>query len=216
MLKIFIGFLFEFIDFNIYGFDIAADFIGHILVYLGLNEYPDIASFQKAKPYTIVLLIKSLIFTILGIFIKADNSVFMIVSAVLAIAFAVVTLCQLYHFAKGMGELEEKTGLDLSYQKLFSLWNKRKYAEILLAVLGVATSVFALNNVTADNLSTHVTEPLTMLIFSVITIIAGILAIMMLVIDIKQLVCVYKAKEALDTYQPEEAVRQDYEQPTEE
>lgn len=214
MLKIFIGFLFVFIDFTVSGFDIAADFIGFILIYLGLNEYPDIVSFRKAKPYTIVLLIKSLVFTILGIFIKEENSAFIIISAILAIAFTIVMLCQLYHFVKGMGELEEKTGLDLNYQKLFSLWNKRKYAEILLAVLGIATSVFTIRNVTPDNLLSHVTDPLTILVFCVITVIAGILAIMLLVIEIKQLICIYKAKQALDTYRPEEAVMQDYEQPT--
>ncbi len=215
MLKIFIGFLFVFIDFTVSGFDIAADFIGHILVYLGLNEYPDIASFQKAKPYTIVLLIKSLIFTILGIFIKADNSVFMIVSAVLAIAFAVVTLCQLYHFTKGVGELEEKTGLDLNYQKLFNLWNKRKFVEILDAVFIVITSVFAILNLTPDKINSYDTALIT-LVSAVISIISAVFVIMLLVIEIKQLIYIYKAKQALDTYQPEEAVLQDYEQPTEE
>ena len=215
MLKIFIGFLFVFIDFNIYGFDIAADFIGHILVYLGLNEYPDIASFQKAKPFTIVLLIKSLIFTILGIFIKADNSVFMIVSAVLAIAFAVVTLCQLYHFTKGVGELEEKTGLDLNYQKLFNLWNKRKLVEILDAVFIVITSVFAILNLTPDKINSYDTALVT-LVSAVISVISAVFVIMLLVIEIKQLIYIYKAKQALDTYQPEEAVLQNYEQPTEE
>lgn len=214
MLKIFIGFLFVFIDFNIYGFDIAADFIGHILVYLGLNEYPDIASFQKAKPFTILLLIKSLIFTILGIFIKADNSFFMIVSALLAIAFAVVTLCQLYHFTKGVGELEEKTGLDLNYQKLFNLWNKRKFVEILDAVFIVITSVFAILNLTPDKINSYDTALVT-LVSAVISVISAVFVIMLLVIEIKQLIYIYKAKQALDTYQPEEAVMQDYEQPTE-
>lgn len=215
MLKIFIGFLFVFIDFPVSGFDIAADFIGHILVYLGLNEYPDIASFKKAKPFTIVLLIKSLIFTILGIFIKADNSVFMIVSAVLAIVFAVVTLCQLYHFTKGVGELEEKTGLNLNYQKLFSLWNKRKFVEILDAVFIVITSVFAILNLTPDKINSYDTALVT-LVSAVISVISAVFVIMLLVIEIKQLIYIYKAKQALDTYQPEEAARQDYEQPTEE
>lgn len=139
----------------------------------------------------------------------------MIVSAVLAIAFAVVILCQLYHFTKGVSELEEKTGLDLNYQKLFSLWNKRKFVEILDAVFIVITSVFAILNLTPDKINSYDTALVT-LVSAVISVISAVFVIMLLVIEIKQLIYIYKAKQALDAYQPEEAVLQDYEQPTEE
>ena len=215
MLKIFIGYLFIFIDFDIGGFDIASDFIGFILIYLGINEYPDVVSFRKSTPFMLAMLVKSLVFTILAVFFKEDNTTLSLISAALIIPSAIVSLCYLYYIIKGFGELEEKTGLDLNYQKLFRLWNKRKFVEILDAVFIVITSVFAILNLTPDKINSYDTELIT-LVSAVISVISAVFVIMLLVIEIKQLIYIYKAKQALDTYQPEEAVLQDYEQPPEE
>ncbi|MBR4049052.1 MAG: hypothetical protein IKK09_01000 [Clostridia bacterium] len=215
MLKIFIGYLFIFIDFDIGGFDIASDFIGFILIYLGINEYPDVVSFRKSTPFMLAMLVKSLVFTILAVFFKEDNTTLSLISAALIIPSAIVSLCYLYYIIKGFGELEEKTGLDLNYQKLFGLWNKRKFVEILDAVFIVITSVFAILNLTPDKINSYDTELIT-LVSAVISVISVVFVIMLLVIEIKQLIYIYKAKQALDTYQPDEAVLQDYEQPTEE
>ncbi len=215
MLKIFIGFLFVFIDFTVSGFDIAADFIGFILIYLGINEYPDVVSFRKSTPFMLAMLVKSLVFTILAVFFKEDNTTLSLISAALIIPSVIVSLCYLYYIIKGFGELEEKTGLDLNYQKLFGLWNKRKFVEILDAVFIVITSVFAILNLTPDKINSYDIEPIT-LVSAVISVISAVFVIMLLVIEVKQLIYIYKAKQALDTYRPEEAVLQDYEQPTEE
>lgn len=213
MLKIFIGFLFVFIDFTVSGFDIAADFIGFILIYLGINEYPDVVSFRKSTPFMLAMLVKSLVFTILAVFFKEDNTTLSLISAALIIPSVIVSLCYLYYIIKGFGELEEKTGLDLNYQKLFGLWNKRKFVEILDAVFIVITSVFAILNLTPDKINSYDIEPIT-LVSAVISVISAVFVIMLLVIEVKQLIYIYKAKQALDTYRPEEAVMQDYEQPT--
>ncbi|MBQ6932190.1 MAG: hypothetical protein IJN38_08690 [Clostridia bacterium] len=223
MLKIFIGLLIVFLNLEIGGFDISADFIGLVFIYLGLNEYPDIVSFRKAKPITIVLFAEDLILSALNLALtlfpeavsKIAEKTNLTILAAMAIPVVIVYIYQLYCITKGIGELEEKTGLDLNYQKLFGLWKKNRTLMLISSIISTISMVFAILGWIPDQIDSYDTELLT-LVYSVITVITAIFVIMLLVIEIKQLICIYKAKEALDAYRPEEAGLQDYEQPTEE
>lgn len=223
MLKIFIGLLIVFLNLEIGGFDISADFIGLVFIYLGLNEYPDIISFRKAKPITIVLFAEDLILSALNLALtlfpeavsKIAEKTNLTILAAMAIPVVIVYIYQLYCITKGIGELEEKTGLDLNYQKLFGLWKKNRTLMLISSIISTISMVFAILGWIPDQIDSYDTELLT-LAYSAISVITVIFVIMLLVVEIKQLICIYKAKKALDTYRPEEAVMQNYEQPTEE
>ncbi len=223
MLKIFIGLLIVFLNLEIGGFDISADFIGLVFIYLGLNEYPDIVSFRKAKPITIVLFAEDIILSALNLTLtlfpeavsKIAEKTNLTILAAMAIPVVIVYIYQLYYITKGIGELEEKTGLDLNYQKLFGLWKKNRTLMLISSIISTISMVFAILGWIPDQIDSYDTELLT-LAYSAISVITVIFVIMLLVVEIKQLICIYKAKQALDTYRPEEAVMQNYEQPTEE
>ena len=220
MQKIFIGLLIVFLNLEIGGFDISADFIGLIFIYLGLNEYPDIVSFRKAKPITIVLFAEDLILSVLNLALtlfpeavsKIAEKTNLTILATMAIPVVIFYIYQLYCITKGIGELEEKTGLDLNYQKLFGLWKKNRTLMLISSIFATISMVFAILGWIPDQIDTE----LLTLAYSAISVITVIFVIMLLVVEIKQLICIYKAKQALDTYRPEEAGLQDYEQPTEE
>lgn len=217
MLKIFIGLLIIFINLDIGNFDIAADFVGNILIYLGLSEYPDIVSFRKAKPITIVLFAEDLIISALILALtlfpeavsKIAQKTDLIILAAIAIPVVIVYIYQLYYITKGIGELEEKTGLDLNYQKLFGLWKKNRTLMLISSIFSTIAMVFAIFNLTPYQRYSYDTELLT-LVYSAISVITAIFVIMLLVIEIKQLICFYKAKEALDAYRPEEIAQQEH------
>lgn len=192
MLKIFIGFIFTLFDFNIANFDILADFAGYILIYFGFKEFPNIFSFQKAKPLTIVLLAASLIECIAAVMGLAEDETLSIVFSAVDIVLTVVSLYLIYLIVKGIQEIEQQTKLDLDSAKLYSLW---KVQAVMLLVCAVLTAVAALSAVAAMEL-----------ISAVLAVVIVAFAIATLVINIKFLVHLYRVKKALDTYRPEEDV----------
>ncbi len=209
MLKIFIGFIFALFDFKISGFDILADFAGYILVYLGLKEFPDIVSFAKAKKFAILLLAEALIECTASVMGFTEEAPFNIIYSAVSIVFTVIWLYLMYLIIKGIEEIERNTNLNLDSAKLYSLWKKLTTLLPVAAVLSLASVLTAIIS------QGNITE-LFELITAALAIAAAVIAIMTLVIDIKMLIGLNNVRKALDTYQPEEAVMQDYEQPTEE
>lgn len=209
MLKIFIGLIFAFFDFNFNNFDLLADFVGYILIYLGLKEFPDIISFQKTKTFTIILLIESLAATVISIIAPENNNVSAIILAALIIPAAIVFVYNIYLLVKGIGELEQNTGLDLNYKKLFSLWRKHLILQILSAVFATILAVMALMFMNDASISSIDTDIFTV-VSTTTSVLSAALVIALLVIDIIFVVYVFRAKTALDSYRPEEYVPDEF------
>lgn len=111
MLKIFIGYIFVFFDINIFGFDILANFIGYILIYMGLCKFSNVVSFKKAKPWVIVMTVVSLIESICKLLGYDSVILFLMI-------FILVSLYIMYLIDIGIREIEQDTGIDLYSQAL--------------------------------------------------------------------------------------------------
>ena len=66
MLLIFIGYVFIFFQLPVNGFDLLADFIGYVLVYMGLSKFTEEKSFVAAKPFTQLMAVLNLIYSVGG------------------------------------------------------------------------------------------------------------------------------------------------------
>lgn len=203
MLKILIGFIFAFFDLNISGFDILADFVGYILIYLGLNEFPVIPSFAKSKKFSIILLTLSLFECIASVIGFIEKLQFDILFSALDIVFTVVFLYLIYLIIKGIGEIENKTKLKLDSSELYSLWKKQTILLPADVVLALASALLAI-------LSNEALTELFELISAALAIAAAVIAIMTLVVDIKLLIGLNNARKALDNYHPEEYVPESF------
>lgn len=203
MLKIFVGFIFALFDFNISGFDILADFVGYIMVYLGLNEFPDILSFAKAKKFAIILLAEALIECIASVMGFTEEMPFNIIYSALGIVFTVVWLHLMQLIIRGIEEIETNTKLNLDSAKLYSLWKK-------LTTLLPVTAVLSLASVLTAAASRGVLIELLELTSAALAIAAAVIAIITLVIDIKLLIGLNNVRKALDNYHPEETVPESF------
>lgn len=213
MLKIFIGFLVVILDLDIGGFDVAADFIGYTLIYLGLKEYLGVISFGKARTVTVIMLIKSLAYTVVSIFATEINIVFSIVTSVLNIPFAILFIYLLYLIVKGLRELELQRELDLNSTKMFKLHKVFAVIQVISSVYASALSVISV--LFLDRLDTHnLTLNTLSLISGVTSVITAGLAIALLVVEIMLVICFYKAYAALNTA-PLPVQAEEYTDPTE-
>ena len=132
--KIFAGLLFVFLHFRINGFDLLPDFIGYLLIWLGMRSVQEsktwqenLSAFAACGVSVIALFSRSTVEPLLGLLGTA------------------LQLLVLYAIAKGTLELEEYTGCDLragELRKSFlftAIWNVLAYVggriEITAAVV---------------------------------------------------------------------------------
>lgn len=116
MLLIFIGYVFVFFNFPYNGFDLLADFIGYIIIYLGLSKLPQEINFVNAKPYTLFLAVLNFIYSIGGQWIP---SVLLIGMGLINMA---LSLYILFMFNGGIKEIERCSHTYLKADKLSSTW----------------------------------------------------------------------------------------------
>ncbi|MBO0588037.1 hypothetical protein [Sporosarcina sp. E16_8] len=132
--KIFWGSLLVFFNFHIINFDILPNFLGYIVIYLGLKgliSYSD--QFSKAKPYVLVLAAVSipLIYQFevnLTEQIEITTNSYILMAIYIVVAF--VQLGFVYHFMRGLLEIaqdapfkpfEKKTGTVLRFYIILTL-----------------------------------------------------------------------------------------------
>lgn len=141
--KILWGFIFLF-DFRINGFDILPDFIGYILIFLGLKMLAERnENFNKAKLLALPLIFLSL----LDIYQTQDNA--QVVShsffvEIIGIAFMVISLIMVYRICLGISEMagmKSDTELEI---KAMQRWKIYLISEILLLSVIIIPSFFAL------------------------------------------------------------------------
>ena len=116
MLLIFIGYVFVFFNCPFNGFDLLADFIGYILIYLGLNKMPQEVNFINAKPYALFMAVLNFIYSIGGNWIP---SVILIGMGFLNL---VLSLFIMFMLNAGIKEIERCSHHYLKADKLSSAW----------------------------------------------------------------------------------------------
>ena len=146
MFKIFAGLLLVFLDFNLIFveslIDVLPDFLGYIIVYLGLKDLSDHApSFNSAKIICFIMCIYSISefwCSLLGLL-----SIF----SYTAILGSIGYLSLNYMIIKGIKEIEENINIDLDSYSLLQSW---KYLSLFTIVAfltfmsSVLTSIFSI------------------------------------------------------------------------
>lgn len=197
----------HFFNLKIQNFDLLADYIGLVLIYLGLKEYPDIVYFRKAKKAAIVPLAISLFEDITIIFatnMSPETNKTLLLALLPVTLIAVICFVILVFFiTKAIGELEQKTEQILNYNKLYSAWKKQSVFILSATLPTTVYTLLAANrfNYLLFEMSLDLAE-----IITVFTIIIGIIALATTISSIVYISYFYKAKKVLDNYHPEEYV----------
>jgi len=128
LLNIFIGYLFVFFHVRINGFDLLADFVGYIIILVGLSKFSeDIASFKKAKTYAVVMIV----FSVLGYFSFLWDTVGYVIN-IISVCFAMFLL---YLIDKGICELEQMYLTDLGSKSILLLWKFQAVFSVCSVIL---------------------------------------------------------------------------------
>ena len=131
MLLIFIGYIFIRFHININTFDLLPDFLGFILIYMGLGQLEDRApSFAQARPWALGLAVVSFV---LLFPLALPVAVYSIISLLTNLA----NVYLLYLICIGVQELEQCTGQALGSDKMLTTWK-------VFAVCSVAAAVASL------------------------------------------------------------------------
>ena len=118
--KIFAGYIFIFFHLKINEWDILADFIGYILVYLGISRFSDDAgAFKRARPWTAAMAVVTFLLPFFPLIFPDFSVTAMYILNLLMIG---VSLYILYRIDTGIGQLERKNGLLLMSDRLLTLW----------------------------------------------------------------------------------------------
>ena len=130
MLLIFIGYVFIFFQLPVNGFDLLAVFIGYVLVYMGLSKFTEEKSFVAAKPFTQLMAVLNLIYSVGGQWLP-DIAV-----AALGVVTMILSLYILFMFNQGIQEMEWRTNAYLKADKLKATW---RYQMIFTVGNGILT-----------------------------------------------------------------------------
>ena len=140
MLLLFIGLLFAHCHFTINGFDLLPDFLGYILVFIGLGQLKTHSpSYEKARPRALVLAAVNFIL-LFPIPFSA------LVYALVALAYALVQTYLLYLICSGVKELEAFYHRDLGGEKLHKVW-------LVIAISLLAAQVISLLSILMPGLA---------------------------------------------------------------
>lgn len=178
MKNIFIGYILIFFHFKINGFDLLPDFVGYILIVVGLGQLAaESEQFVKAKSWAIVMAIASAFFGIVGLLGVGYSFALSLVSCV----FSCIGLYLMYLIGHGIRETEQKHAIDMGGEKFLSLWKVQ-------AVLTLACQV------------------LSLLLTELTLILVSILGVCAIIANIVFLVYLHRARKALETAEPEQEV----------
>lgn len=177
MAYIFWGYIFSLVDFNINSFDLLPDFIGYLLIFIGVHNLSVISKyFNKARIFAVIMTV--LTFSDLlhfdTITIEQDFFAALLVLANLILSFVPIYL--MYLITRGIGDLEQQCGNDLGFVTLLRLWK----AVFLFTVLVYVLMQFA----------TQIYELHTIILFVISILIIGAFIAM-----VAWVVCIYIAKK---------------------
>src|SRR5574344_1033321 len=115
MTKIFVGFLFAFLNFNLHmgsgTLGLIPDFVGYLLLLLGVKELAGESDyFTKAQPYFLGLTIYDAIVWLMNLMGRNGT----IVATLLSLASIVVGLYATYQLFKGFEDMQNRYGTDLN------------------------------------------------------------------------------------------------------
>jgi len=128
MNKIFWGLIFLFFNINIGSISILPAFVGYILIFMGMKDYPQVERFAKARPWAIAGAVLSAVTWLPIVNLQG-------IPMLLGTSFQLITT---YWLAVGMMEVEGLYGIELSAIKLSKAWNVMAVgliASIILAFL---------------------------------------------------------------------------------
>lgn len=180
--KMFWGFFFAILDFNITinqtaSIGLLPSFIGYILIIMSLNELDSYSDrFSRVKPIAIAVCIVSAIQYALnsfGIYVQLG-----IVGAVIDIVMAVLTLYIPYAIICGIKDIEIKFAKDLNSQNLMTFWK-------IILVSCIIVNVFVL----------LAYVPAVSALSSILVIVAGIVYLVGCIVF---LINIYKSKKAFE------------------
>lgn len=135
MVNIFVGWILVFFMFKINGFDLLADFLGYILIFVGLNKISNKSLyFEKAKPWTLGLVIVSFLVCVGQLFSFDFGHFIFIVINLLSV---LVWLYVLYLINIGVRDIEQKQKTILGSEILLQIWKVQVVLNILCAVLSL-------------------------------------------------------------------------------
>ncbi|HEY5466058.1 MAG TPA: hypothetical protein VIL27_03395 [Clostridia bacterium] len=140
MRRIFHGFMFVFLDFNLNlgasSIDLIPDFIGYIMIVQGLDELAEYSPrFVRIRPYAAGMAIYSVIgyvFAVLGLSVGLGPVIHMI----LTLAETIVSLKICFEILMGIMDMEDFSRQNLNTHSLLYVWK-------WLAVTTIASGVFA-------------------------------------------------------------------------
>lgn len=171
MKKMFIGFLFIFLDFNLnlnaLTIGLIPDFIGYIFLIQGLNEMSDYGiRFSKARPFSVFMTIYSGILYALDLFgVSLSLGYF---TTALGIISIIISLYISYQIVCGIREIEAVRAVYLNGKQLLTTWKILAifqvvtYLALLVPALAIAclivSFIFAIIFLVAFNTSKNLFE----------------------------------------------------------
>lgn len=141
MKNIFIGYILIFFHLKINGFDLLPDFIGYILIVIGLGQLAaESEQFVKAKSWAVIMTIVSVFSCIVGLFGGGYNFALSLVSLV----FCCIGLYLMYLIGHGISETEKNRGIDLGGENFLKLWKVQAALTLSCQVLSLILSEITL------------------------------------------------------------------------
>ena len=148
MRKIFIGLIFIFVNIEMHfmkgGFDLLPDFIGYILIFAGLKDFPEVKDYKKATPYCAILAIINVIYSTLYFMYSSEKidemitirkSTMYIIDNGISIISMIMIIAVLYYIVDGLKELEQKY-MEYFYSiKLNKIWKINFAFDIILTLI---------------------------------------------------------------------------------
>jgi len=126
MNKIFWGLIFLFFNININEISLLPAFVGYILIFMGMKDYPQVERFGKCRPWAIAGAVLAAVTWLPIVNVGAIGTVF-------GTSFQLIVT---YWLAMGMLELEGLYGIDLNAMKLNKVWTVMAVGMITAVVLG--------------------------------------------------------------------------------
>jgi small-conductance mechanosensitive channel len=137
MTKIFAGFLFVFLDFNLnlnaHSIGLIPDFVGTIFLLLGTQELAaESERYPKLRPWLIGITIYAAAVWVLQLLGVSGN----ILATILDLAAVIILMYITYQIVMGFLDIEHSRSIDLQAAKAIAMWKIAAVSQVAVAVLG--------------------------------------------------------------------------------